>query len=114
MIKRFVYIVLMLIFAPALSSAKIKYGHSLVRGYALHFIVAIQQPQKDTVNLKKRQQEEDKNKIKEISKPKRQSKPEKIDETDNTQGQKAKAKPPRQRRPEGLERPPEIPRRNGN
>ena len=64
----------------------------------------------DTVAAKKmKQQEEEKKKIKEIAKAKRQVKPEKVDEQSP-----AKPKPKRERRPEGMERPPEIPRRNGN
>ena len=114
MLKRFVYIVLLLIFAQSLSSAKIRAtGHDLIKGHAMRFILFVQQ-QKDTLNSKKHQQEEDKKKIKEISRAKRQSKPEKIDATNNVQDTKVKAKPKRQHRPEGLERPPEIPRRNDN
>jgi regulatory protein YycH of two-component signal transduction system YycFG len=56
---------------------------------------------------KQRQSDEDKKKIKEIAKAKKMPKPEKIESVDP-----AKPKPKRQRRPEGLERPPEIPRRN--
>jgi hypothetical protein len=114
MMKRLVYIALLLIFASGLSSAKIRVDrHDLVTGHALRFIL-VAPSQKDSLNAKKRQQEEDKKKIKEISRAKRQAKPEKIDEGDNVQDPKAKAKPKRERRPEGLERPPEIPRRNGN
>ncbi len=108
MLKRLAYIVLLLIFAQSLSSAKIRTGHRDPAKGDVPLILFIQVP-KDTTNSKKHQQEE---KIKEISKAKRQSKPEKIGETDNVQGQKPK--PKRQRRPEGLERPPEIPRRNGS
>jgi hypothetical protein len=51
--------------------------------------------------------------IKEIAKAKRQIKPEKLGEfpTDSLLD-KPKIKPKRQRRPEGLVRPPEMPRRN--
>lgn len=112
MMKRLVYIVLLLIFATSLSSATTRNNlHDLVNGNALRFALVIQST-KDTTNSKKHQQDDDKKKIKEISKAKRQSKPEKIDEFDNVPDQKVK--PARQRRPEGLERPPEIPRRNGN
>jgi len=111
MIKWFAYIVLLLIFAPGLSfSAKSKtvpyrVGFSV---YApLHTLTSI-----DTSAKKlKQQQEEEKKKIKEISKAKRQAKPEKIDDDADAPAQ---AKPKRLRRPEGLERPPEIPRRNEN
>ena len=58
-------------------------------------------------------------KIKEVAKAKHQLKPVKVNtttppptSTDTTAAVKPKIKPPRQRRPEGLERPPEIPRRN--
>ncbi|QHS54666.1 hypothetical protein GWR56_03570 [Mucilaginibacter sp. 14171R-50] len=62
--------------------------------------------QRDTIVTKGKphQSEEDKKKIKEVAKAKKVPKPEKIEP--------AKPKPKRQRRPEGLERPPEIPRRN--
>lgn len=67
-----------------------------------------------TDTTKKQKAEEESKKIKEISKAKRQIKPEKIGDGDNVQEPKAKPKPKRERRPEGLDRPPEIPRRNGN
>jgi hypothetical protein len=51
-------------------------------------------------------------KIKEVAKPKHQSKPEKVVAPVDTAAINKKAK--RQRRPEGLERPPEIPRRNND
>jgi hypothetical protein len=112
MIKRLAYIVMLLIFAAGLSSAKIKTGNDgFVKGNAMRFILNAQL-QKDTT--KKHQPEDDPKKIKEISKAKRQAKPEKIGDADNVQDSKVKPKPKRQRRPEGLDRPPEIPRRNGN
>jgi hypothetical protein len=68
-------------------------------------------------NAKRQQEQDDKKKIKELAKARRQPKPEKLG-TDNTpQGvvpDVKKQKPKRQRRPEGMERPPEIPRRNGD
>ena len=109
MMKRLAYIVLLLIFATSLSFAKTRTNFH-VSDNAMHYALVLQV--RDTVNSKKHQQEEDKKRIKEISRAKRQAKPEKIDEFDN--GQVSKPKPSRQRRPEGLERPPEIPRRNGN
>lgn len=113
MIRRLVYIVLLLLFAPALLSAKIKTAHhDLAKGHALQYFLLEKEMIADTT--KKHQQEEERNKIKEISKAKRQAKPEKIDDSGNSPDQGAKAKPKRQRRPEGLERPPEIPRRDGN
>ena len=101
---------MLLIFATSLSSAKIITGrHGLVRGNAMVFVLNVQL-QKDTT--KKHPQEDDSKKIKEISKAKRQAKPEKLGESDNAQDPKAKPKQKRERRPEGLDRPPEIPRRN--
>ena len=111
MFKRLAYIVLLLIFASGLLSAKTRIGQNdLADGSAIYFIVPAQL-QKDTI--KKHLQEEDQKKIKGISKAKRQAKPEKIGVIDVVQDPKDKTKP-RQRRPEGLDRPPEIPRRNGN
>jgi hypothetical protein len=114
MIKRFAYIVLLLIFAPCLLVA-----HTIKsKPYVLSFLhyrltnIPLKEMLVDTTSKKSKQQQEDeKKKIKEISKAKRQSKPEKIDAPGETA---IKAKPKRERRPEGLERPPEIPRRNGN
>ena len=109
MIKRFAYIVLLLIFASCLSyaaKAKTMPYSVVVSVYRPSYIlIAI-----DTSSKKlKQQQEEEKKKIKEISKAKRQAKPEKIDDVID-----APTKPKRLRRPEGMERPPEIPRRNEN
>jgi hypothetical protein len=109
MIKRLAYIVLLLIFATGLSFAKVRVGRRDLTGSAVRFLVS-PQLQKDTT--KKHLQDEDQKKIKEISKAKRQAKPEKIGVTEAAE-LKGKSKP-RQRRPEGLDRPPEIPRRNGN
>jgi hypothetical protein len=115
MIKWLAYIVVLLIFAPCLSSAKIKnnpfnaFSDSL--GVSLPFIQMVN----DTVPSKnsKKQEQDDKKKIKEVAKAKKQPKPEKIEPGDNPPATNTK-RPKRQRRPEGLERPPEIPRRNGN
>jgi len=62
----------------------------------------------DTSARKKQQEDEKNNKVKEIAKAKRLAKPEKVDDK-----APPKPKPERERRPEGMERPPEIPRRNG-
>ena len=70
----------------------------------------IQVPQDSLSKKLKQQQEEEKKKIKEISKARRQAKPEKIDEN----GNEVPVKPKSQRRPVGVERPPEIPRRNND
>jgi len=113
MIKWFSYIVLFLILIPCLSSAKIKLDHN-------HNYIRLE-PSKvlgiDTALNKKTKQKQadpdDKKKVKEVAKAKRLPKPEKLDEgVDATSTNKPK--PKRQRRPPGLERPPEIPRRNGN
>jgi len=118
MIKWFAYIVLLLIVAPCLSFAHTTISDTRVIVFSHHkpdnaLLMVI-----DTSSAKKlKQQEEEKkkqeanaqNKVKEIAKAKHQVKPEKIDEQATP-----KVKPKRERRPEGLERPPEIPRRNGN
>lgn len=49
-------------------------------------------------------------KVKEVAKAKKQPKPEKVDEGADAKKEKSK----RQRRPDGMERPPEIPRRIDN
>lgn len=109
MMKWFAYIVLVLIFAPRMLSAEagIMPVPSLSVRYHLH-PAKLSLPA-DTNNKKRPQDDEDKNKIKEISKAKRQSKPEKLDDADNNKPHKRKKE-----RPEGMERPPEIPRRNGS
>ena len=114
MIKWFVYIVLLLILIPCLSSAKFNDGGYHHKSVAFHtdsasIIVLFS----DTTNKKKQQEADDKKKIKEVAKAKRLPKPEKVDENGTANSQN-KEKPKRQRRPAGLERPPEIPRRNGN
>jgi hypothetical protein len=111
MIKWFVYIVLLLILMPCLSSAKIGASH-------YHAIISLETSKEfgiDTPKTARQKQQEldEKKKIKEVAKAKRQPKPEKVDEAANSNSQPT-AKPKRQRRPAGLERPPEIPRRNGN
>jgi len=109
MLKWFAYIVLLLIFAPCLSSA----GKTKPVIHALAFSdhkIIYNLPLTDTIT--KKQKEEEKNKIKEIQKAKRQAKPEKIDEEGNAVDIVVPIKTKRQRRPEGMERPPEIPRRN--
>ena len=66
----------------------------------------------NTTKNNKKPIQDDKGKIKEVTKTKKQPKPEKVEPVENALV--PKQKPKRQRRPEGLERPPEIPRRNGN
>jgi hypothetical protein len=108
MIKRLLYIVLLIIWAPCLLSAKsITFTKNNFPGYAICLGTSLLP---DTTNKVK---QHDNKKIHEVAKAKRQPKPEKIEELDPLTG-KPKMKPKRQRRPEGLERPPEIPRRNNN
>lgn len=114
MIKWFLYIVFLMIFVPRLSSAK---NNTDIHGTFYNYNIspganiALQQDTLLIKGSKKHQSEEDKKKIKEVAKAKKMPKPEKIGEGDAAD-LKPKAKPKRQRRPEGLERPPEIPRRN--
>jgi Ni,Fe-hydrogenase I large subunit len=114
MIKWFAYIVLLLIMAPGLSLAK-KTAHSRAAFHSSMFLPAPAKLLKDTTaakNVKHQQDLDDKKKIKEIAKARRQPKPEKLIPADGTTP--PKQKPKRQHRPEGLEQPPEIPRRNDN
>jgi hypothetical protein len=108
MIKRFAYIVIFLAFMPVLSFALVKEKRSIFSRYKLSLPV-IYTILPDTTS--KKHQADDKKKIKEISRAKRQPKPEKVEDVPDASAQKPK--PKRERRPEGLERPPEIPRRNG-
>ncbi|MDF2431897.1 MAG: hypothetical protein JWP44_1528 [Mucilaginibacter sp.] len=112
MIKWFAYIVVLLIFAPYLLSAKIKNS----RSDNLHIsLLSFKEGLTDTIITKKtKKQEQEDKKIKEVAKAKKQPKPEKIEPESNTAPSSPKQRPKRQRRPEGLDRPPEIPRRNGN
>lgn len=114
MIKWFAYIVLLLIMAPGLSSAK-KSARSVAVFHNGISLLAPGTALVDTVSSKSTKQHpdaDDKKKIKEIAKARRQPKPEKINIDDAPAAKKTK--PKRQRRPEGLEQPPEIPRRNDN
>jgi hypothetical protein len=113
MIKWFAYIVLLLIMTPALLSAKDKGNQYVFNNSSVNkpvYTVAIDTTSTTNKNTKK-QSDQDNKKVKEIGKAKRQPKPEKIAPADASAT--TKPKPKRQRRPEGLERPPEIPRRNG-
>ena len=113
MLKRFAYIVLLLIFAPRLSFAA--GGNSVPNKIALLPNEPLQKVAiSDTTKKQKQQQEDEKKKIKEISKAKRLAKPEKIDDDAAPVTEPAPVKTKRQRRPDGMERPPEIPRRNEN
>ena len=113
MIKWFAYIVLLLLLAPALSSAMIKNRYFSI--FDADKTATYKNTSADTIITKnKKQEQEGKKKIKEVAKARRQPKPEKIESGDNPDASKTNSKPKRQRRPEGLVRPPEIPRRNGN
>jgi hypothetical protein len=116
MIKWFAYIVLLLIFAPCLSSAKLKNNSFIVISDKMVTALPFKEIFADTTTTKnsKKQEQDDKKKIKEVAKAKKQPKPEKLEPVDNPAAQKPKQRTKRQRRPEGMERPPEIPRRNGN
>src|SRR5688572_1734527 len=109
MIKRIAYIVMLLMCASCLSFA----GNVKVARYGSAFLYqkpSQVSPADSTSKKAKQQQEEEKKRIKEISKARRQAKPEKIDENGNEVA--VPVKPKSQRRPVGVERPPEIPRRN--
>jgi hypothetical protein len=116
MIKWFAYIVLLLMMAPALLSAKDKSERYALYNNDLNIseysrILTDTTASAAAKNAKHQQELDDKKKVKEIGKAKRQPKPEKVVPADEAATQKSK--PKRERRPEGLERPPEIPRRNG-
>ena len=113
MIKWFVYIVFLLVFTPCLLLAETENGrtnHALVFRGEIAMLVRPLNEFADTVKTNKSQVKADV-KVKEVAKAKKQPKPEKVDDAGQTD---PKAKPKRQRRPDGMERPPEIPRRNDN
>jgi hypothetical protein len=111
MIKWFVYIVFLLASAPCLLSAKAKSrdDHAIVLYNGPGFSGTVISSFADTIKTLKTSAKND-SKVKEVPKPKKQSKPEKVE--DGADAKKEKSK--RQRRPDGVERPPEIPRRNDN
>ena len=121
MTKRLVYILILLLFTARLSSANPGYIH---RSYHVTDpseeqskpIFIIRSSPADTNRIKSVPQSHmdllGTKKIKEVAKPKHQSKPEKVVAPVDTAANNKKSK--RQRRPEGLERPPEIPRRNND
>ncbi|RZA00712.1 MAG: hypothetical protein EOP47_13195 [Sphingobacteriaceae bacterium] len=106
MVKRIAYIVMLLMCISCLSfagSVRVRYGYTFLYAKPIQVF-------QDSLSKKlKQQQEEEKKKIKEISKARRQAKPEKIDENGVVV-----PVPKSQRRPVGVERPPEIPRRNND
>jgi hypothetical protein len=116
MLKRFAYIVLLMIFAPCLSSAGTVYCRFYKVSGTFQAVLSFKENLADTTlssKSNKKPVQDDKTKIKEVTKAKKQPKPEKVEPVDNTGAPAAKQRPKRQRRPEGLDRPPEIPRRSG-
>jgi hypothetical protein len=120
MIKRLAYLFILMLLIANLSPAKAAHSHpriclpKLLSQYSDSAFTA-ETTIKDTLKIKSIPQSHmdlfNRNKIKEVAKPKHQSKPEKVVvPVDTTADKKAK----RQRRPDGLERPPEIPRRGNN
>lgn len=115
MIKWFVYLVFLLVFTPCLLLAKPNVSRE--EEYTLPARVTFVlpggpgKPAGDTVKSLKSTPKADP-KVKEVPSAKRQPKPEKVE--DSGQPAVQKEKPKRERRPDGMERPPEIPRRNDN
>ncbi|MBK0379748.1 hypothetical protein [Mucilaginibacter segetis] len=121
MIKWFLYIVLLMIFVPRLLAAKSSSFTGNTRDDLSFYIPGA--TQRDTIITKTDKQhsaedekqdkkdDKDKKKIKEVAKAKKMPKPEKVEDAGTAD---SKEKPKRKRRPEGVERPPEIPRRNNN
>ena len=113
MARCFRYIVFVLVLTPCLLLAQPGRAHAtgvvtvppaLNGGAAEHTMFA------DTIKTLKSTAKAD-GKVKEVTKAKKQPKPEKVDDNNPP---KTDAKPKRERRPDGMERPPEIPRRNDN
>ncbi len=113
MIKWFVYIVVLMIFVPALSSAKTKPHRFKAIFYSLEAVLSPEGKPIAIDTTKKNDKKQDQDQVKDVAKAKKQPKPEKVEPGNNTTATPPKKRPKRQRRPEGLERPPEIPRRNG-
>src|ERR1035437_8947325 len=80
MIKWFAYIVVLLIFAPCLSSAKIKNHHFNAFSDSLGLSLPLKQLAGDTSTTKnnKKQDPDDKKKIKEVAKTKNNQSPKKL------------------------------------
>ena len=108
MMKRFAYIGILLVFVPLFLSASIKKNQKNRTAYTSAGSYSFAKLSGDTTKTKK-QEQEDKKKIKEVAKAKKQPKPEKVEPPGTS-----KPKSKRGQRPPGMERPPEIPRRNGN
>jgi len=110
MVKWFVYIVFVLVFTPCILSANSPHSRA-VNAIALPYnnsfaFIGISLPV-DTAKTNKTTTIKTDLKVKEVPKPKNQPKPEKVDDS-------KKEKSKRVRRPDGMQRPPEIPRRNDN
>ena len=111
MIKRIANIAVFFICTLSLSFAKANNNQLyFVPGKAISLL--LNTSLSDTTITKKKQEEDEKKRIKGIAKTKKLPKPEKIGPENSIAG-KDKQRPKRQRRPEGLDRPPEIPRRSG-
>ncbi len=120
MIKRLAYLFILMLFIASVSPAKGLHLHPRTHFVKLlsSYRDSLSLPElivTDTLKIKSVPQNRmdlfNRNKIKEVAKPKHQSKPEKVVTPADTVTDK---KALRQRRPEGLERPPEIPRRGNN
>lgn len=113
MVKRFLYIVFLLVAVPLLLLADLRHSNGRRAFTEMQVIPNSSRPVikmfADTVKTLKSNAKPD-TKVKEVPKAKKQPKPEKVDEGADAK----KDKPKRQRRPDGMERPPEIPRRIDN
>lgn len=113
MVKRFVYIVFLLVAVPLLLLADMRHSNGNSAFAVVQVIPNSNRPVikifTDTVKTLKSNAKAD-TKVKEVAKAKKQPKPEKVDDAADAK----KEKPKRQRRPDGMERPPEIPRRIDN
>jgi len=113
MIKWFAYIVFALILIPGLSYAKVsRPGSPIGSGKYIYrrYLIPINSAIQAVADTTPKKQTDDKKKIKQVTKARPVPKPEKVDDGTTT----PKTKPKRQRRPPGMERPPEIPRHNGD
>ena len=106
--KWFAYIVFSLILIPCLLVAKPHKGDKIAIVNKLVISVDSSQTLAADTTTKAKPPPDDKKKIKGISKARQVPKPEKVDDANADKSKK------RQRRPPGMERPPEIPRHNGN
>lgn len=114
MIRRSLYIFLVLMMISLSSIARYVSDDrpDVVKTPLISFNADIADHNGIDTNKVKKPDPDDKKKIKEIPTAKRQAKPEKLVFAPIVDTLKGKVKPPRQRRPDGLVRPPEIPRRN--